>query len=71
MVCDAFTCTPLEALQQPYSLTMSILGLRSYAKAKEAMDTADGGELPDHPMIDLVAETQLAIMREAREAQRG
>ena len=56
----------MEALEQPYSLTLSILGLRSYAKAKEALDNNDGGELPDHPMMDLVAETQLAIMREER-----
>lgn len=65
-MCETFGCTPLEALAQPYDLTLSIMGLRSYAKAKETVDAADGGELPDHPMIDLVAENQLAIMREAR-----
>ena len=32
-ICEEFSCTPTEALRQPLELTLSIMGLRAYARA--------------------------------------
>ena len=47
----------LEALEQPLSLTLAIMDLRSYAAAWRAVDQ-NIPNLPPSPYIDLVFEMQ-------------
>ena len=56
-MCEEFHCTPLEALAQPYQLTMEIIEVRAYTQAKSLVENAQkAGDVPDHPMVDLVGE---------------
>ena len=67
LVCEAFGCPPLVALEQPAGLTMAILQLRAYAGAKVTMETArSDAELPDTPLISRVIEIQKELLAEAK-----
>lgn len=39
-ICEEFSCTPAEALEQDFMLCLEILELRAYAKAKAAVENA-------------------------------
>ena len=55
----------LEAMEQPFDLAITIMGLRSYAEAKRVVDNAkQENDLPDHPMIEQVLDIQVEIVRE-------
>lgn len=43
-ICQEFHCTPEEALRQDALLAMDIMELRSYAKAKAILDSAETEE---------------------------
>lgn len=56
-ICEEFGCTPLEAIEQPLGLALTIMEMRSYAAAKRLVDgSKDDSQLPDHPMIPLAKE---------------
>ena len=68
MVCEEFSCTPLEALDQPYDLVMRMLNLRSYAKAKTLVDSAESQDaMPDTPMVRRVQGIQAEILLELQQ----
>lgn len=54
MVCQAFACTPLEAMQQPYPLVVEIMEARAFAAAHEATRTYKGDEGEPEPAGELV-----------------
>ncbi len=63
-ICEEFDCTPEEALRQDGRLTMDIIELRGYARAKEALKKAKSKEdVPDSPMVDMVFAVQEERMR--------
>ena len=55
-ICEEFACTPLEALAQPLTLTLAIMDLRGYARAKEYVESAPLADLRVSPMTTLVME---------------
>ena len=69
---EEFGCTPLEAVNQPFDLVLTIMGLRGYARAKETVEQAQKQEdLPDHPMIKMVGEILGELAQEAMERRHG
>ena len=65
----------LEALNQPFDLSMALLELRAYARTKAAIDNAkDQASMPSGELADLVLENQAIIAREImaeRKRRRG
>ena len=65
----------LEALNQPFDLSMALLELRAYARTKAAIDNAkDSQSMPSGEIADLVLENQAIIAREImaeRKRRRG
>lgn len=60
-ICEEFHCTPLEAVDQPYDLTLTIMHLRNYAATKSAIDSAKKqSDIVPGPQVDEVR----AIMEE-------
>ena len=55
-ICEEFSCTPSEALVQPLSLTLAIMDLRGYARAKEYVESSSLADLRVSPMTTLVME---------------
>lgn len=69
-VCEEFHCTPAEALEQPYDLTLTIMHMRAYAQTKQVMDSAQRqAEIPETPMVRKVASIKLELIADAK-AQR-
>ena len=67
-ICSEFGCTPLEAVEQPLVLTLGIMELRAYARAKAAIDAAkNDADSPTGPMADRVWEVQLELNRRRNE----
>lgn len=65
-------CTPLEALEQPLALTLGIVELRAYARAKEQVeqweelsrrDAKAAGPPPDGPMNRWVRTVRMEAAR--------
>ena len=62
-MCEEFDCTPLEALRQPAGLTLAILELRAFARAKEVMDRPKGDEEATGWQRRVIMETLITIKR--------
>lgn len=73
LVCEAFHCTPAEAVEQPSELTLNIMEDRAYADAwRIVRDAKTEDDVPQSPMVDLVVEFQSERMKAERERrQRG
>ena len=74
-ICQEFSCTPLEALEQPHAMVLDILDLRGFARHKDIMDNAKSQEdVPDSPYTELVWQfykeqvDQAKVERDARKA---
>lgn len=66
-VCEHFSCTPLEALAQPYTLTMHILEMRSYASTKRQIDDAEKqADMPTGAIASMVVEITEELFRARR-----
>ena len=51
-------------MDDPAQLSLDIIELRAYAKAKEVLDNAkDSKDVPDHPLIDQVFLIQHELMK--------
>ena len=70
-MCEEFHCTPLEALEQPYDLALTIMHMRGYAEAKRMIDNARSqGDIVPGPAIDEVREIKEQLWQEQRNAKR-
>lgn len=74
-ICDEFHCLPSEAYREwlttPCGVIEDVLEAKGYASAKDLFDHAKSRkDLPDHPMIDLVAETDLDLAAEELERRK-
>jgi len=59
-------------MEQPLFLTLDILDLRAYARAKSALDNAkDKDQVPTGPMVDLVWEVMAELHRRRLEEHRA
>jgi hypothetical protein len=69
MICEAFTCTPLAAIQAwrecPMGLIETILEYRAYAEAKRLYETVPPSEWPASEYLDLVRTIDLELAAEA------
>lgn len=53
-ICEAFNCTPLEAIAQPLPLCLDIIEERAFAQAYYAVKDSKDGKVPSTPMTRLV-----------------
>lgn len=68
-LCEEFGCRPSEALDEPAGLTLEIMELRAYARAKAELEAAQKEEdVPRTPMVERVWEVQGEIWKR-RQAQ--
>lgn len=70
-VCEEFQCLPSEAIRELEEgvpgLALDVMELRSYARAKHALDAAkDEKDVPDTPAVALVWEVMHEIHRRRR-----
>lgn len=69
MTCEAFSCTPTEALSQPVPTVLEVLEARSFRRAYQAVEDADASDdavPPSGPMVDAVMACHKRAAREAR-----
>lgn len=63
-LCEEFGCRPSEALDEPAALTLEIMELRAYARAKAELEAAQKEEdVPRTPMVERVWEVQHALLQ--------
>lgn len=55
-ICEAFGCTPLEALEQPYDLAMAIMDMRAYATTHRMVKDPNVMDIPESSYKQLIAE---------------
>ena len=74
-VCEEFHCLPSQAVDELLDndrIVLDIMGLRAYARAKEAIDSAKRPEdVPDSPMVDQVFAVQAELLKRRREHGRS
>ena len=62
----------LDALEQPYELTLTILDMRAYARTKDAVDNAQKqDDVPDSPYTELVGQFYKEAIDKARAVNSG
>ena len=70
-VCEEFHCTPAEALDQPYDLTMTVMHMRAYASAKQALEQAKRqSDVPITPIVRQVVAVREELMADAKAQRR-
>lgn len=71
-ICQAFGCTPVEALAQPMTLTLQVLEARRFAEAWRAINDAESDDdVPDTPMVKLAGEVLAHRVRERLAARKA
>lgn len=65
-ICEEFGCTPVEAVQQPLGLTLRIMTLRAYARAKHELDHAKDESEVTGSMVDWVWRVRKSLLRKGR-----
>ena len=60
-ICEEFSCTPSEALAQPLTLTLAIMDLRSYARAKEYVERSPLADMRMNPAAAQVMDIMAGI----------
>lgn len=70
MVCEAFSCTPTEALAQPLPLVLEVLEARAFRTAYREVEEAGkypGLPAPSGPMVEAVMECQHEALEQVKE----
>lgn len=67
-VCEEFGVSPSEAVQQPVALTLRIMELRAYARAKEAVERAQSEDDATEWQKTVVFETMEEIAQRRQQA---
>lgn len=71
-ICEEFSCTPSEAIRQPLGLTLRIIELRAYARAKQALAEAQSEtDVPQTPAVEWVWEVEQELLRRRRMRRDG
>lgn len=71
-VCEEFHCTPSEALDQPYDLTMTVMHMRAFAAAKQALESAKRqSDVPITPIVRQVVAVREELIADAKSQRRN
>lgn len=69
-MCEAFSCTPLDAYAQPLPLVLAVLEARAFRTAYQQIEEAEGREgatPPKGPMVDAVMACHAEALRRVKE----
>jgi hypothetical protein len=69
-LCEEFACLPSALDGEDLSQLLTILDLRNYARAKQALDSAtDESQAPTGPAVDDVFAVELELLRRRNRAR--